>query len=471
MMGSCSDARLRRREFLGTVARSSAAAGVTLAGGAAWAASKGAGLEAGEGVVDTTPPLGIEMGGFHRQPGNERRIRAIRQSTTARALVLKKGETQTAILSLDICALPADVATRMQKGVAAATGIPAENVRLSCTHTHSMPGFCYLRQWGAVPKDYMATMEERVVEAARLAKADLAQAELYVGKSRAKGANFNRTTKSWKTDEEFTKDSTDEERWLDTMLHVMRFARAGSKRDLAWYHFSAHAVCFADEEAGPDWPGMVAQRIAEKFQLTPSYLQGHAGDVNPGDGTPWRGDAEETTTGAFDALSRALENAQKVEVDTLQARSEPFGVPLDMELFKTWLARYREDPANCKGGQWVDAGFAKDWFEGNRERNLNDTHLPITLSAIRLGEVGLVFHPAELYSFYGLAIRRGSPFANTLVVGYADDIIGYLPDPNAYAAGEYAAMTVPKILDFPPFVPTAARQVTSAAVELLNGLA
>ncbi len=32
------------------------------------------GREAGEGVVDTTPPLGIEMGGFHRPPGQERRI-------------------------------------------------------------------------------------------------------------------------------------------------------------------------------------------------------------------------------------------------------------------------------------------------------------------------------------------------------------------------------------------------------------
>ncbi len=89
---------------------------------------------------------------------------------------------------------------------------------------------------------------------------------------------------------------------------------------------------------------------------------------------------------------------------------------------------------------------------------------------MQLGDVGLVFHPAELYSCYGLTIRRDSPLADTLVVGYTDDIIGYLPDPNAYKAGEYSAITVPKILDLPPFTPTAARALTAASIEMLNKL-
>jgi hypothetical protein len=53
-------------------------------------------------------------------------------------------------------------------------------------------------------------------------------------------------------------------------------------------------------------------------------------------------------------------------------------------------------------------------------------------------------------------------------VGYANDIIGYLPDPKAFVAGEYAAITVPKILDLPPFQPEAAQILASRAVELAN---
>lgn len=71
----------------------------------------------------------------------------------------------------------------------------------------------------------------------------------------------------------------------------------------------------------------------------------------------------------------------------------------------------------------------------------------------------------------GLAIRRGWPLADTLVVGYTDGMIGYLPDPKAYGAGEYAAVTVPKILGWPPFVPGVARQMRAAAIRLLESVA
>ena len=128
-----------------------------------------------------------------------------------------------------------------------------------------------------------------------------------------------------------------------------------------------------------------------------------------------------------------------------------------MERFAQWIDEYRRDPSKCTSDQWVDAGFAADWYRGNQERDLNVKHLPITLSAIQLGPVGMLFHPAELYSYYGLAIRRDSPLHDTLVVGCTDGSIGYLPDPAAYQLGEYSALVVPKIIDFPPFQPTAAQ--------------
>jgi hypothetical protein len=50
-------------------------------------------------------------------------------------------------------------------------------------------------------------------------------------------------------------------------------------------------------------------------------------------------------------------------------------------------------------------------------------------------------------------------------------LIGYLPDPAAFSTGEYAALVVPKILDYPPFTPTAAAEMSRAAVELLKQVA
>ena len=84
--------------------------------------------------------------------------------------------------------------------------------------------------------------------------------------------------------------------------------------------------------------------------------------------------------------------------------------------------------------------------------------------------LALVFHPSELYSYYGLAIDRGSPFRHTLVIGYADGYIGYLPDPKAFERREYAAITVPRILNYPPFTPTAAQRLADEAIDLVEGL-
>lgn len=460
--------RIKRRRFL---TRAAGLAGMTELGlrtRPGRAATSNAGLEAGEGTVETTPPLGIEMAGFHRAPGNERRITGIRQPTAARALVLKHGDAWAAIVSLDIAAVSRDFAVRVQQRVADRAGIPARCVRITSTHTHSMPAFRYLRQWGAIPPQYMAKVEDHVVRAIELAQADLAPAELHLGRARVVGGNFNRTTPTWKTDEHFGPDSTDADRWLDTMLHALLFDRPGDKRNLLWYHFSAHPVCYTDDNAGPDWPGLVAELTRAESKLVPSFLQGHCGDVNPGPGKPWLGVPDEVARAVHAGLKQALNEAKPVKVDVLRTRSAEIELPLDIPLFKARLEQYRKDPSKCNSGSYVDARFAADWAESAAKWDAGRTTLSLPISALQLGSVGVLFHPAELYSCYGLAVRRDSPLDHTLVVGYTDDLVGYLPDPNAYKAGEYAALTVPGILDLPPFTPEAGRQLAAAALRLLR---
>ena len=430
-------------------------------------------LEAGEGVVDITPPLGIELSGFHRAPGDERLITGIRQPTATRALVLRLDEVEAAIVSIDMSGVSRAFVKRVQAQVAEQVHIPAEHVRICVTHTHSMPALCYFRQWGAIPPQvYVERVEQSIVQAVELAKGDLTPAELYVGTARAVGGNFNRTSETWKTDELFTTDSSDEERWLDTMLHVLHFQRGRGKQGLLWYHFSAHPVCYTDGEAGPDWVGIVAEQTRSADGLAPAFLQGHCGDVNPGDGGPsWLGVAEEVAVPIHNALHHALKAAERVDVSELKISNTEIEVPLNIELLKAQLAQYSEDPAQCTSGEWVDAGFAQDWFEGAKKWELQQTSLTPPISAIQLGDVGVLFHPAELYSYYGLEIRRDTPFKHTVVVGYADDFIGYLTDPAAHATAEYAAIVVPKIVDLPPFTPDAARVFTAEVKAFLHRVA
>src|SRR5438045_926486 len=164
-------------------------------------------FEAGEGVIDITPPLGVELAGFHKPAGQERRCTGIRQKCTARALSLRSGKSEAAIIVLDVLGLSAEFARKAKKQISKGIGIPEKNIRLCATHSHSTPALMFLRQWGALSPEFEKLAAERVVQAAVLAKKDLASADFYYGKDRVQGGNFNRTSKTWKTDADFGKES------------------------------------------------------------------------------------------------------------------------------------------------------------------------------------------------------------------------------------------------------------------------
>ena len=104
---------MQRRQFLSAMVGGTVALGATRARAAA-----ADGLSAGEGVADITPPLGIELAGFHKPPGQERRVKGIRQPTEVRALVLTYGPTQVALCSLDILGLDEAMTGRIQRAAA-----------------------------------------------------------------------------------------------------------------------------------------------------------------------------------------------------------------------------------------------------------------------------------------------------------------------------------------------------------------
>jgi len=425
-------------------------------------------LWAGETTIDITPPLGVELAGYHRAPGQERRAGFIRQPTEGRILVLRSGGVTLAVISLELCAVSKEFTQRIRTACLMRYEIPPSNLHVCATHTHSMPTFRPFRQWGGIPTQYMAEVEHRVVEGVGKALEDLRPAMLRVGKAQASGASFNRTSAKYRTDLEFGPEATPDDRWLDTLLQALIIQRQGSEFPLLWYHFSAHPVCYADDGAGPDWPGLVADEIRKKLGVRPAFLQGHAGDVNPGGGQPWRGDPHQVTDAIVRALEEAVAKANPVQGTPLRSAVTCCLLPLNLELYQGWLDEFSKNPEGCSKGHWVNQYFAKAWYEDQVKQPWKDPELKVELGLARVGQLTFIFHPAELYSYYGISIRTNSPTPHTLVVGYANDIIGYLPDLQAFVAGEYGAITVPKILDLPPFRPEAAQMLAFRAIELAN---
>src|SRR5687768_12491528 len=93
-------------------------------------------LKVGVGKAIITPdPLLPVSGGI----GPSRPTTAKKGELTARAMVVQRGETKIAVVQLDLLGFPSVLAARVHKQV---PRIPAENILIGSTHTHSAPD-CY----------------------------------------------------------------------------------------------------------------------------------------------------------------------------------------------------------------------------------------------------------------------------------------------------------------------------------------
>jgi hypothetical protein len=93
-------------------------------------------IQAGAAVRVITPEKQLPISGGMGIP---RPSREKRGELTARALVLRKGDVSVAVLALDLLGFPSVLADRVRAKV---PRIPAENILIGSTHTHSAPD-CY----------------------------------------------------------------------------------------------------------------------------------------------------------------------------------------------------------------------------------------------------------------------------------------------------------------------------------------
>lgn len=141
-------------------------------------------IQAGAAVRVITPdPLLPVSGGM----GPTRPAREKRGELTARALVFRKGEVTVGVVALDSLGFPSALGDRVRAKV---TRIPAENILIGSTHTHSAPD-CYAFPDGkgghTGDLDYMNMVCDKAAEALNEAVDRLQPATVKIAIGEAKG--------------------------------------------------------------------------------------------------------------------------------------------------------------------------------------------------------------------------------------------------------------------------------------------
>src|SRR5438874_9112570 len=101
------------------------------------AASPDDSLKIGAAEIDITPPVGHRMAGYF----DERFSTGIHDPLKAKAIVMRQGQEQVAMVFCDLVGFALNVTTNARAQASHLTGIPAANIVICATHSHTGPLF------------------------------------------------------------------------------------------------------------------------------------------------------------------------------------------------------------------------------------------------------------------------------------------------------------------------------------------
>ncbi|MHB9133579.1 MAG: hypothetical protein ACYDBB_21150 [Armatimonadota bacterium] len=409
---------------------------------------------AGYGARVITPPLGIELSGYGYYL--DRRAESVQDDLTARAVAIESAGQRVILISCDLIGFTIAFSDAIRREIAAALGVPAQQILLACTHTHTGPASMSLEGIGVSDDCYLADLQQWIVEAAQAAVDDLAEASFAYRSEMIEPIGYNRRNRSFDP--------------IDPYLNVAVLSRAD--HSIYLLNYACHPVMRSVSSAvSADWPGATCREI-ERQGHHGIVFQGFCGDINP---VVLRQHGRENNdpTLVGELLCRRAFKAEQYAIvpETLSIQAVERRIRLPLAILSP--GEIAEEKQRCLEQEY-SAGFERflnawEILANARAVELRDApylqHVP--LQAIALGNMYLLGIPGEVFCQYGLRLRDSYP--NLFTCGYANGNISYLPTPDAYDnLSDYAAYAAAKIYTVFPFTPQVKEIVLGESEQVLQ---
>ncbi len=420
-------------------------------------------LRAGAAAVDITPrefPMNMP-GGFSANMAT-----GAHDPFYSRALVLDDGTTTLAMVVVDNLGAGPEVLDEAKDIASKSTGIPADKMLISSTHTHSGPSIGSRETSPPATLAYRKVFVAGVAESITKAHAALQPAKVGTASHPLPDEVFNRR---WflkpgkmplnpfgRMDTVKMNPGTDPNVLdhpagpTDPDISVI------SVQDLKRHPIALYANYSLHYVGGTPAGLMSADYFGEFARVMPSRVRGDdkfvammsngtSGDINniPFNVTrPPREPFEQIRIVAQKAADTAWFAQQKIEKHVPDAK-------LGMIQRLITLKFRRPTPEQVAEAKSVVAVKDKDAIEKlprlaqNYARNVigaaerPEETITVKLQAIRIGDLGVCAIPFETFVEIGLDLKKRSPFSKTLVVGLANARHGYLPTPEQHKLGGY----------------------------------
>ena len=380
-------------------------------------------LRAGAARASITPdPRAVfyTLGGYGDLARMTTRATAIHDTCYARALVLQQGDRKYALVSVDLCYVPANVKDAVLAKLAG-TGIRSEALFLAATHTHSGPEPLMLHsgcvgEVGAFPRytpELLDWIARQIAIAVREALRDMQPA--HVGCAQMEGLGLNRNRRG--------EPGTDDE------LTELKVTTTTGKPIAFVVNYAAHPTFFGADmfQVSGDWAGAL-ERMTEAALpgAVVLFVNGAEGDVSPrgaDEGTP----EERIETYATKLMQSVLRLAGSIRPEAhpeIHAWVEPVDLP---------------EP---KPHPFFLLGAAL--FHATREQAMDLVRriMPrkCEISFLRIGSALFMGFPGEPTTPIGLEskrLARANGVKHPAVVALTNGWLGYLVTAQQYRAGKY----------------------------------
>ena len=381
---------------------------------------------------------------------------------STRVLLIEKGRDRQAIVVVDITSLTEAVITQMKAVVSEITGVKAECIIITASHSFSTPHIFTGDQQTPKTHAVLEAFKTALRHAAQQAMDTLQPAIIGMGNGISRiGVNRDTSTPyGWWL-------GADDTGFSDPHVGVVTINTLNNQPLAILINYAVQpAVMDASQTenggrlVSADLAGAVSHYVERHFGDTAVafYLVGCAGDQVPNfqasrhvvhaDGSVGRTDEHEKGFVQLALLGQKL--GEEVVRITQSIKPEPANV-YRIERHLIALKGVKFSPHNAATGPVTTFDYVPS--------------TPVTLPVVLLqwGSIVMVGVQPELSAILGERIRAASPFAQTFVISMVDGAAKYLPDISGYRSLSYEARSS-------PFAPGEGEHAVQAIVSLLNHL-
>lgn len=430
-------------------------------------------LRVGVAEADITPPVGFPMAGYY----HERLADGTVDPLKAKAIVFRGANSEAALVVCDLIGIATDLSQAVRQRASEKTGIPATNIVITATHSHTAPDYMkelYLKlgREGQEPlrAAYIDKLISGPVEAIVKAHSAAKPAALECGlATQATPVSFNRrsvmrdgSVRTW-----MSHDNPEVVRAagpIDPEIALLHVRDEAGKSLGVVSNFALHLDTVGGMKWSADYPFFIEQTLRKAVgpDVISLFGTGCCGDINHvNPRSKDRNKADFIGNSIGESIQKQLGQLKRLERTDLVVKSRLVKLPLQdatkdevSHSIKILDAANRREKVEFLDHVTAYKKLILDQLR-HREPHANTVEhitwglsralagvgetLPVDVTVMTLGrDVAIVCLPGEVFVELGLAIKQGSPFPTTLVIELANHVESiYVPHRAAYAGGSY----------------------------------